>query len=152
MKIGDVAIRTNTAIQTVRYYEQIGLLPPPARTASNYRHYDASHVARLEFIRRCRALDMSLQEIRALLGFCDAPQSDCCEVDALLDRHIEHVQTRLAELQALHTELRQLRRVCRAPGQAGACRILQSLRTPDAPRARVRGRARTAAHSRSVHE
>lgn len=148
MKIGEIAARTQTSIQTVRYYEQIGLLPPPARSTSNYRHYDAGHVARLDFIRRCRALDMSLDEIRRLLEFCDAPERDCGEVNALLDEHIGHVQARLTELQALHAELRSLRRVCRAPGQASACRILQTLRTSDAPRARS-GRA---AHARSVHD
>jgi len=150
MKIGEIAAQAQTPVDTVRYYERIGLLPAPARTAANYRHYDAAHVARLDFIRRCRALDMSLQEIRTLLGFCDDPHRDCSEVNALLDEHIHHVQARLAELQALHAELRQLRRVCRSPGQASACRILQTLRTPDASRARPR--KRTAAHPRSVHE
>jgi len=150
MKIGEIAARAQTPVDTVRYYERIGLLPAPARTAANYRRYDTAHIARLDFIRRCRALDMSLQEIRTLLGFCDDPQRDCSDVNELLDQHIGHVQSRLAELQALHTELRQLRRVCRSPGQAGACRILQALRTRDAPTARVRARA--AAHPRSVHE
>jgi len=148
MKIGEIAARAQTPVDTVRYYERIGLLPAPARTAANYRRYDAAHVARLDFIRRCRALDMSLQEIRALLGFCDDPQRDCGEVNALLDQHIGHVQARLVELQALHAELRQLRRVCRAPGQAGACRILQALRRPGAPRPRKRA----ATHSHSVHD
>lgn len=148
MKIGEIAGRTQTSIQTVRYYEQIGLLTTPVRSASNYRHYDASHVARLDFIRRCRALDMSLDEIRRLLEFCDAPERDCAEVNTLLDEHIGHVRARLTELQALDTELRSLRRVCRAPGQASACRILQTLRTNDVPRARKT----RAAHARSVHD
>lgn len=150
MKIGELAAQAQTPVDTVRYYERIGLLLAPARSAGNYRQYGESHVARLDFIRRCRALDMSLDEIRRLLEFCDAPERDCSEVNALLDEHIGHVQARLAELQALDAELRSLRRVCRAPGRAGACRILQELRTTSA--SRLRGGVRSGAHSRSVHE
>lgn len=143
MKIGEIADRARTPVDTVRYYERIGLLPPPARSAANYRRYDAGHAARLDFIRRCRALDMSLDEIRRLLEFCDAPERDCSEVNTLLDEHIGHVQARLEELQALHGELKQLRRVCKQPGAAGRCRILKELRA--APEAAVRGRS-AAAH------
>ncbi len=149
MKIGELAAQAQTPVDTVRYYERIGLLPAPARTAANYRQYGEPHVARLDFIRRCRALDMSLDEIRRLLAFCDAPERDCGEVNALLDEHIGHVQARLEELQALSLELKQLRRVCHSPGRAGACRILQTLRTPEAIPARPR---RAGAHRRSVHE
>ena len=129
MRIGEVADRTGTPVDTLRYYERLGLLPPPARTASNYRAYSGAHVERLHFIRRCRGLDMSLAEIRSLLVFCDEPQRHCNEVNAVLDERIRHVDQRIEELTRLSRELKQLRGVCRAPGTAGNCRILNTLRS-----------------------
>ena len=129
MRIGEVADRTGTPVDTLRYYERLGLLPPPARTGSNYRSYSAAHVERLHFNRRCRELDMSLAEIRSLLVFCDEPQRHCNDVDAMLDERILHVDQRIEELTRLSRELKQLRAVCRAPGTAGNCRILNSLRS-----------------------
>lgn len=144
MRIGEVAARTRTAVDTIRYYERLGLVPPPGRTASNYRTYAPAHVERLEFIRRCRGLDMSLAEIRALLVFCDQPQRHCDAVNDVLDQRIHHVEGRIEELQRLARELRQLRGVCRSPGSAADCRILNRLRS--APPAR--GRRRPAAVTR----
>lgn len=144
MRIGEVATRTRTAVDTIRYYERLGLVPPPGRTASNYRTYAPAHVERLEFIRRCRGLDMSLAEIRALLVFCDQPQRHCDSVNDVLDERIRHVERRIDELQRLARELRQLRGVCRAPGSAADCRILNRLRSA----APARGRRRPAAVTR----
>jgi len=127
MKIGELADATATPVETIRYYERVGLLPPPARTAGNYRAYGAEHRERLAFVRRCRALDMSLDEVRALLAFCDAPQADCGEVNALLDEHIEHVALRIRELQALAKQLKQLRAQCAAVSSADQCGILKAL-------------------------
>ena len=69
MKIGELAAASDTVVETIRYYEREGLLPEPARTESNYRTYGDVHLARLQFIRYCRGLDMSLDEIRVLLRF-----------------------------------------------------------------------------------
>jgi Cd(II)/Pb(II)-responsive transcriptional regulator len=128
MRIGEVAERTQTPVDTIRYYERLGLLPKPGRTASNYRAYTPGQVERLNFIRRCRGLDMSLEEIRALLVFCDQPQRHCRSVNEVLDEHIRHVEDRISQLQRLARELQQLRGVCRAPGTAGDCQILNQLR------------------------
>lgn len=98
MQIGDLAAASSTSVESIRYYEREGLLPAPARTQGNYRTYDAAHVQRLQFIRRCRALDMTLDEVRALLRFIDTPQDDCAGVNALLDEHLGHVRHRIAEL------------------------------------------------------
>lgn len=129
MRIGEVSDRTGTPVDTVRYYERLGLLPPPQRTDSNYRSYSSAHVDRLRFIRRCRGLDMSLAEIRSLLVFCDEPQRHCDDVNALLDDRIQRLDERIDELNRLARELKQLRGVCRAPGTAGNCRILNTLRS-----------------------
>lgn len=125
MKIGELAKATGTAVDTIRYYEREGLLPEARRTESNYRDYDEAHAQRLAFIRHCRCLDMTLDEIRALLRYKDAPGEDCGPVDQVLDAHIEHVVARIEELKALEHELRTLRSSCQAPG--GACGILDGL-------------------------
>ena len=127
MKIGDLAAATDTSVQSIRYYEREGLLPVPARTSGNYRAYDGVHVRRLQFIRRCRALDMTLDEVRTLLRFIDVPQADCAGVNALLDEHLGHVRHRIAELRRLDKELQQLRASCASPREAAACGILLGL-------------------------
>lgn len=133
MKIGELARATATAPETIRYYEREGLLPEPARSGANYRHYGPAHQARLALICRCRALDMSVDEVRALLRVHDAPKPDpgCAEVNALLDAHLGHVRARLAELRALEQELLRLQARC-SGDDAAACGILQSLRQDDA--------------------
>ena len=78
MKIGELARLAGTNVETIRYYERDGLLPVPARSEGNYRIYGETHVQRLFFIRRCRGLDMTLDEIRVLLRFKDAPHGLCC--------------------------------------------------------------------------
>lgn len=149
MRIGELAERTSTPVDTIRYYEKAGLLSAADRSAGNYRAYGTAQVQRLNFIRRCRALDMSLEEIRVLLDFCDAPARDCGAVNALIDEHLAHVETRLRDLRRLARELRQLGSACRSPGVAAQCRILQELRQtgPTAPRATWLGHGRHASTS-----
>lgn len=113
MKIGELAQATGTQVETIRYYEREGLLPDSRRTNGNYRIYQKQHMERLLFIRRCRTLDMTLNEIRALLRFNDAEEDNCHEVNALLDAHIGHVADRIRELRKLEKQLRDLRKYCR---------------------------------------
>ena len=127
MKIGDLAKATATPVETIRYYEREGLLPPAARTDANYRHYAEAHTQRLQFVRHCRSLDMSLDEIRALLAFQDAPGDNCAEVNALLDAHIGHVAQRIRELRALEKQLKALRAQCQGALDAEHCGILEGL-------------------------
>ena len=127
MKIGDIAAATDTPIDTIRYYEREGLLPTAARTESNYRLYTESHAQRLLFIRHCRSLDMTLDEIRVLLRFKDSPNENCGEVNALLDAHIGHVVQRVRELRALEQELKRLRAQCVEAQDAAHCGILEDL-------------------------
>ena len=132
MKIGDLARAAGTQAETIRYYEREGLLPEPARTESNYRSYGQEHLQRLAFIRHCRSLDMTLDEIRALLRFKDDPAGNCESVNELLDEHIGHVAERIRELRRLQAELKALRAQCDAAG--ASCGILDSL-DQDAKRA-----------------
>ena len=128
MRIGELAKSAQTRVDTIRFYERVGLLPKAARTASNYRTYSHIHIERLAFIRRCRGLDMSLDEIRELLKFCDEPHLKCSAVNELVDRHIIEVESRIVELQKLARELRRLGSICRTPSRAKDCQVLQALR------------------------
>jgi Cd(II)/Pb(II)-responsive transcriptional regulator len=149
VKIGELATLSSTPIETVRYYERQGLLPAPARTQGNFRLYEAVHLERLQFIRHCRGLDMSLDEIRVLLRFRDAPGDDCGDVNALLDAHIGHVSTRIRELRALEKQLKALRERCGDVRSAEQCGILSGL-AKDAKGSSHEPR-RSKGHLRSVH-
>jgi Cd(II)/Pb(II)-responsive transcriptional regulator len=127
MKIGDLSKLTQTQVETIRYYEREGLLPEPSRTEGNYRIYGEAHAERLAFVRHCRSLDMTLDEIRLLLRFKDDPASDCGDVNALLDEHIGHVANRIRELRALEKQLKSLRERCCEAQAAANCGILNGL-------------------------
>ena len=127
LKIGELARRTRCPADSIRFYEREGLLPQPARTAGNYRVYGPAHVERLSFIRNCRLLDMSLDEIRQLLRVRDDPQGNCVAAHTLLDEHIAHVAARINELQRLERELKALRRACRSAHRQAQCAILSEL-------------------------
>jgi Cd(II)/Pb(II)-responsive transcriptional regulator len=126
LTIGVLARRMHCQAETIRFYEREGLLPPPARSSGNYRLYGKSHLERLAFIRRCRSLDMTLDEIRVLLQFRDRPADNCAEVNGVLDEHIQHVADRIADLRTLQRQLRDLRQLC-AEASADGCGILKEL-------------------------
>ncbi|MEN9395594.1 MAG: Cd(II)/Pb(II)-responsive transcriptional regulator [Pseudomonadota bacterium] len=127
MKIGDLSTQANTPVETIRFYEREGLLPEPARTAGNYRIYDAGHVERLAFIRHCRSLDMALDEIRVLLRLKEDPSKSCEAVNQVLDEHIGHVAHRIQELKALQKQLVALRSQCSQERDVAHCGILSGL-------------------------
>jgi Cd(II)/Pb(II)-responsive transcriptional regulator len=127
MKIGALAKATATPIETIRFYEREGLLPAPARAQNNYRWYLPAHVERLAFIRQCRTLDMTLDEIRALIQLREAPAQDCGDINTLLDEHIGHVAQRIHELRLLQTDLKALRARCSAAYAVADCGILDGL-------------------------
>lgn len=130
MRIGELARRADCPVETVRYYEKERLLPAPRRSGANYRDYGVSHLERLAFIRRCRALDMSLPEIRALIDAIEHPSGDCSAVDALLDEHIGHVTERIADLTALKRELDAIRAHCAGRRPTSDCGIVRVLSKP----------------------
>jgi Cd(II)/Pb(II)-responsive transcriptional regulator len=146
MKIGALAAATGITPASIRFYETEGLLPAPTRTDGNYRDYTDGHCERLQFIRRCRSLDMELDEIRALLRFKDAPGEDCAGVNRLLDAHVGHVALRIRELRALQAQLKTLRQQCATIQDTGRCGILQELASGGEPATRSSSR-----HVRGVH-
>lgn len=133
MKIGQVSKQTGVAVETIRYYEKIGLLPAPERLASGYRHYGQEHVRRLLFIKRCRNLDMAQEESRQLIGLMNQPDAGCQEVDQLLEHHLDHIRQRITELQDLQQEMQALRAACASEGQVSDCGILNTLKQKGKP-------------------
>jgi Cd(II)/Pb(II)-responsive transcriptional regulator len=127
LKIGVLAQRAQCQAETIRFYEREGLLPAPPRSQGNYRVYGPMHLERLSFIRHCRSLDMTLDEIRTLLDFCDAPTRNCAQVSAVLDAHIHHVADRISQLRSLERQLKDLRGQCESPGDAQRCGILKEM-------------------------
>ena len=127
MKIGELAQVAQCTVETVRYYEKAGLLPETARTAGNFRVYGSDHVELLRFIRNCRALDMSHDEIHRLLDLADQVGDGCGPVNAVFDQHIAHVDERIRELTHLKQQLSTLRQRCNSENAVKACGILQGL-------------------------
>lgn len=129
MKIGEVAERSGCHPETVRYYERIGLLPEPPRTAGGYRDYRPADADRLRFISRGRALGFSLDEIRSLLGLAEDDDLSCGDVDRLARGHLLDIQARLGDLQRMASELERVIASC-SGGERGQCAILDTLRHP----------------------
>lgn len=125
--IGSLAKKTGTKVQTIRYYEQIGLLREPGRTAGGQRRYDDADLDRLSFIRHARQLGFSLDAIRELLDLSDHPSRPCQDADAIAQHQLHQVELRLARLEALRTELKRMVRECRG-GRTADCRVLEVLR------------------------
>jgi DNA-binding transcriptional MerR regulator len=98
ISIGALAKETRTKVVTVRYYEQIGLLPIPSRTAGNYRTYTNEHMRRLRFIRRCRDLGFTLDQIRHLLHLSSRKHEDCAEVDRITAQHLAEIEQKVSDL------------------------------------------------------
>lgn len=125
--IGDLAKGTRTKVVTVRYYEQIGLLPEPSRTAGNYRTYSNEQVRRLRFIRRCRELGFTLDQIRDLLRLSSRKDEECAEVDRITARHLVEIEQKISGLKRLAKELRRLHNCCQGKGIIADCRIIEAL-------------------------
>lgn len=129
MKISTVAANSGCNLETIRYYERIGLMPPPERTPKGYREYSEADVEQLRFISRGRGLGFSLQEIRSLLRLAQDPGLSCSEVDQLARKHLDDILVRLKDLQRMAHELERTIDHC-GGGQRGECTILDSLRQP----------------------
>ena len=126
LTIGVLAKKTGTKVQTVRYYEQIGLIQDPGRTEGGQRRYGVADLDRLSFIRHARQLGFTLKAIRELLDLPDHPDPPCQEADAIARRQLKQVERRLARLEALRVELRRMVREC-SGGRTADCRVLEVL-------------------------
>ena len=132
MKIGELAQVAQCTVETIRYYEKEGLLAAPARTGGNFRVYGPEHVERLRFIRNCRALDMSHDDIHTLLALAVRAEQGCGAVNDVFDQHIAHVDERIRELTHLKLQLATLRQRCHSEQAVQSCGILQGLAAMEA--------------------
>ncbi|WP_119681978.1 MerR family transcriptional regulator [Indioceanicola profundi] len=124
--IGGLAARSGTKVQTVRWYEQVGMLPEPARTAGNQRMYTRGDLDRLIFIRRGRELGFSLDEVRRLLSLADRVDLSCEEADVIASAHLEEVRQKIGQLRSLEAELERMLGQCRH-GTVSDCRVIEAL-------------------------
>lgn len=108
LKVKDISTRTGVHPETIRFYEKKGLLPPPLRAANSYRLYGQEAVFALQFIKKCRQLDFSLEEIHAMLNWQKTPHADCSGVDALITNQLAKVQQQIERLQAIEHFLQDL--------------------------------------------
>ena len=128
--IGAASKQTGCSVPTIRYYEEVGLLPPAPRTEGNQRHYGPAAIRRLAFIRRCRDFGFSLEQVRELVGLVDQPLRDCAEARDIAQAHLLAVQRKLAELEVLQASLAAFVCSCEAAcvgGPAADCTILEDL-------------------------
>ena len=126
LSIGQLSGTTGCKVETIRYYERIGLMPEPARSEGNQRRYTRTHEQRLGFIRHARELGFSLDSIRELLSMADDPGAACDTVDRIAREHLQQVQSRIARLRALEEELQRMLSRCQG-GKVDDCRILEML-------------------------
>lgn len=124
--IGDLAARSGTKVQTVRWYEEVGILPKAARTAGNQRLYTRADLDRLVFVRRGRELGFSLDEIRRLLSLADRADMACEEADVIARGHLREIRQKIAHLRALEAELERMVAQC-SHGTVSDCRVIDAL-------------------------
>ncbi|MDQ6666400.1 MAG: helix-turn-helix domain-containing protein [Acidobacteriota bacterium] len=122
LSIGELAKETGIKIVTIRYYEQIGVLPAPARTPGNYRAYDEEHAQRLRFIRRCRDLGFSLDQVRDLFRLSAENAPSCVEVCGIAERHLKAIEGKLADLNRLASELSRISASCSGNRPMAECK------------------------------
>ena len=128
--IGALAQQTRCNIETIRFYEKIGVLPKPARTEGGHRVYGRAHVERLTFVRRARELGFTLDEVRALLRLAEAADVPCAEVKDLAATHLAGVRTKIADLRAMQKALTTLIAECDLRGDAAdlpGCPLIEAL-------------------------
>ncbi len=125
LTIGKLSRATGVKVPTIRYYEQIGLMPAPIRSPGNQRHYDRAAQDRLGFIRHARDLGFPLEAIRELLGLSDDPHGACAVADDIARRQLAAVEARIARLTVLRDEFKRM--LAHPSGSAADCRVIQVL-------------------------
>ncbi|NBB99231.1 MAG: MerR family DNA-binding protein [Alphaproteobacteria bacterium] len=127
LTIGDMSRASGVKVPTIRYYEQIGLMPDPERNAGNQRRYSGRMLDRLTFIRHARDLGFGTDAIAALLELQDRPQTPCATANRIAQDQLADVRARIARLTRLQAELERMTTACSGTGTAGDCAILASL-------------------------
>jgi DNA-binding transcriptional MerR regulator len=132
LSIGALAQAAGVKVVTIRYYEKIKLMPEPPRSDGNYRAYKRDHLERLRFIRRCRDLGFTLDQVRELLRLSGQDKRDCADVDLMTAKHLEGIERKIDDLKTLAAELRRIKHQCPGSRTIADCRILEALSSGDA--------------------
>jgi MerR family mercuric resistance operon transcriptional regulator len=132
LTIGQLAAAAGVNLETVRYYERIGLMPQPARTAAGHRAYEESHIRRLAFVRRARELGFSIEQIRALLALAEPSRASCAEVREIARTHLAEVRAKRADLARLEGILTETIAECSGDA-APSCPVLDMLAKETSP-------------------
>lgn len=127
LSIGKLAEIASTKVQTIRYYEEIGLITPSARSEGGHRLYESQDVKRLKFVRHARELGFGIDEIRELLHLSDTPDTSCAAADSIARSHLEQVELRIKKLQALRRELKRMVEEC-SHNRVSQCRVIEVLK------------------------
>jgi Cu(I)-responsive transcriptional regulator len=135
LTIGQLGAAAKTKVETIRYYERIGLLPKPRRTDGNYRSFAPEHISQLAFIRRARELGFSIENVRELLNLAGERNTSCAEIDRIARRHLATVETKISSLKRLRDELHDTIEAC-SGGRVAECKIVKSL-SPDYQRSQT---------------
>jgi len=125
--IGALSKATGVKVVTIRYYEHVKLMPEPARTEGNYRIYSREHLHRLQFVRRCRDLGFTLDQLRDLLGLSVQSRRRCSGIDRITENHLKDIESKIADLGRLAAQLRRIKNGCPGNGRIADCRILAAL-------------------------
>jgi MerR family mercuric resistance operon transcriptional regulator len=134
--IGQLSKHTGTNVETIRYYERVGLLAAPARSSGGYRLYRTEHLKRLNFVRRARALGFSIDEVRTLLRLADERRRPCSEVRKVAEAHLTDVRAKIADLRRMERVLQATIRQC-AVGRSTDCPVIEALYRNGAARTQV---------------
>ena len=126
LAIGALSRLTECNIETIRYYERVGILPRPPRTGGGHRVYDREHLKRLVFVRRARELGFSLEEIRGLLGLVDGGEYTCDEVRAVAEQHLDAIRAKIADLRRLEATMADMVAHCDR-GTVPDCPLIDAL-------------------------
>jgi DNA-binding transcriptional MerR regulator len=140
--IGELSRRTGVKVPTIRYYEQVELLPAPPRTGGRQRRYGEAEVTRLNFIRHARDLGFELAAIRELLTLSSQPDQSCARIDRLARHHLVEIERRIDQLAALRAELQRMLSAC-SRGRVCECRVIEALSGPALPASTRRMRRKT---------
>jgi DNA-binding transcriptional MerR regulator len=127
LSIGSLADAAGVKVVTIRYYEKVKLMPAPPRSRGNYRAYKREHLHRLRFIRRCRDLGFTLDQVRELLRLSVQGKQGCSDVDRIASKHLENVERKIDDLRKLAAELHGINRQCPGNQTIAVCRILEAL-------------------------
>jgi MerR family mercuric resistance operon transcriptional regulator len=130
LSIGILSKQSGVNVETIRYYERIGLLPLPPRSAGGYRMYSSAHVDRLRFVRRARGLGLSIDEVRRLLRLADQKSKSCSKVRDLAAQHLTDIRGRIADLKRMERVLSRLVDAC-SNGELADCPLLEALAQPN---------------------